>query len=51
MRFGKIDVTEAQVCVMLIMFLSAYPGPWIWNVEVSQEKKWLFKKQQLMLLL
>jgi len=38
MRFGKVDVTEAQICVMIVMFLTAFLGPWFWSVEVRREK-------------
>ncbi len=35
MRFGRIDVTEAQVCVMSVMAANAFFGPTLWDREVS----------------
>lgn len=35
LRFGKVDVTEAQIAIMLIHLISAVFGPSIWMVKVS----------------
>ncbi|XP_078423788.1 cholinephosphotransferase 1-like isoform X1 [Cetorhinus maximus] len=34
LRFGKIDVTEAQICIMLIFFLSAIGGGTLWDYQI-----------------
>ncbi|GCC37658.1 hypothetical protein chiPu_0016163 [Chiloscyllium punctatum] len=33
LRFGKIDVTEVQICIMLIFFLSAIGGATFWEYQ------------------
>ncbi|XP_067856089.1 choline/ethanolaminephosphotransferase 1-like [Heptranchias perlo] len=35
LRFGLVDVTEVQICIILIFFLSAIGGPSLWDYEVS----------------
>lgn len=35
LRFGKVDVTEAQMTIMAILLISAIFGPSIWSVKVS----------------
>ncbi|XP_072915858.1 cholinephosphotransferase 1 [Hemitrygon akajei] len=34
LRFAKIDVTEVQICIMLIFFLSAIGGATLWDNEI-----------------
>ncbi|XP_059080122.1 choline/ethanolaminephosphotransferase 1-like [Tigriopus californicus] len=34
MRFGKFDVTEGQMSVMAMMFITAIFGPQIWDISV-----------------
>ncbi|XP_072408111.1 cholinephosphotransferase 1 isoform X1 [Chiloscyllium punctatum] len=34
LRFGKIDVTEVQICIMLIFFLSAIGGATFWEYQI-----------------
>ncbi|XP_038637072.1 cholinephosphotransferase 1 isoform X2 [Scyliorhinus canicula] len=34
LRFGKIDVTEVQICIMLIFFLSAIGGATLWDYQI-----------------
>lgn len=35
LRFGKVDVTEAQITIMVIHLISAVFGPSIWMKQVS----------------
>lgn len=35
LRFGKVDVTEAQIAIMIIHMISAVFGPSIWMTKVS----------------
>ncbi|XP_044749580.1 cholinephosphotransferase 1 isoform X5 [Coccinella septempunctata] len=35
LRFGRVDVTEAQVTIMLILAISAIFGPDIWSTKVA----------------
>ena len=35
LRFGKVDVTEAQATIMLIHIVSAVFGPSIWTSKVT----------------
>jgi len=34
LRFGKVDVTEAQFTIIAIHLISAIFGPQIWMIEV-----------------
>ncbi|XP_048516819.1 cholinephosphotransferase 1 isoform X3 [Dendroctonus ponderosae] len=34
LRFGKVDVTEAQITIMSILLISAIFGPSIWSIKV-----------------
>ncbi|CAH1125430.1 unnamed protein product [Ceutorhynchus assimilis] len=34
LRFGKVDVTEAQMTIMCILVISAIFGPGIWSVKI-----------------
>lgn len=34
LRFGKVDVTEAQFTIMAIHLISAFLGPSIWEIKV-----------------
>lgn len=35
MRFGKFDVTEGQVCVIILMLASSIFGPQIWDYDIT----------------
>jgi hypothetical protein len=35
LRFGKIDVTEAQISIIVIHLMSAIFGPSVWMTKVS----------------
>jgi hypothetical protein len=35
LRFGKIDVTEAQITIIFIHLVSAIFGPSVWMTKVS----------------
>jgi hypothetical protein len=35
LRFGKIDVTEAQITIIFIHLMSAIFGPSVWMTKVS----------------
>ncbi len=35
MRFGRIDVTEAQMTVITVMMLTVALGPSFWDIEVG----------------
>ncbi|XP_050300422.1 cholinephosphotransferase 1 isoform X6 [Anthonomus grandis grandis] len=37
LRFGKVDVTEAQITIMTILLVSAIFGPSIWSIKFSSE--------------
>ncbi|CAG9763685.1 unnamed protein product [Ceutorhynchus assimilis] len=37
LRFGKVDVTEAQMTIMCILVISAIFGPGIWSVKLFSE--------------
>ncbi|XP_023246239.1 choline/ethanolaminephosphotransferase 1 isoform X1 [Copidosoma floridanum] len=41
LRFGKVDVTEAQFTIMFIHLVSAVFGPTIWTKEVGFQLKYL----------
>ncbi|XP_050300421.1 choline/ethanolaminephosphotransferase 1 isoform X5 [Anthonomus grandis grandis] len=34
LRFGKVDVTEAQITIMTILLVSAIFGPSIWSIKI-----------------
>jgi hypothetical protein len=34
MRFGNVDVTEGQMCIIAIMMLTALWGPSFWDIKV-----------------
>eukprot|EP00062_Callorhinchus_milii_P010595 gi/632955652/ref/XP_007893568.1/ PREDICTED: cholinephosphotransferase 1 [Callorhinchus milii] len=34
LRFGKVDVTEVQTCIVIIFFLSAFGGASLWDSEI-----------------
>jgi hypothetical protein len=36
MRFGNFDVTEAQFCMIGLMFITAAFGSGIWKIEVRR---------------
>jgi hypothetical protein len=35
MKFGKIDVTEAQIGIITIHLISSFFGPEVWDYQVS----------------
>ncbi len=35
MRFGTVDVTEGQVCIMGLLVTATIAGPGLWDVEVA----------------
>ncbi|XP_050300418.1 cholinephosphotransferase 1 isoform X2 [Anthonomus grandis grandis] len=37
LRFGKVDVTEAQITIMTILLVSAIFGPSIWSIKIFSE--------------
>jgi hypothetical protein len=37
LRFGKIDVTEAQITIIFIHLMSAIFGPSVWMTKVSTQ--------------
>lgn len=42
LRFGKVDVTEAQFTIMAILTISAIFGPSIWSAKVYNFIFYLF---------
>jgi hypothetical protein len=34
MRFGRFDVTEGQLCLILLLFITSAFGSGIWKTEV-----------------
>ena len=46
LRFGKVDVTEAQFTIITIHMISAIFGPGIWMMEVVFIFITLFKRKQ-----
>ncbi|XP_048268334.1 choline/ethanolaminephosphotransferase 1 isoform X2 [Bombus pascuorum] len=43
LRFGKVDVTEAQFTIIMIHLISAIFGPQIWMIEIPYIDGFMFK--------
>ncbi len=44
MRFGRVDVTEAQFSVITVMLLTVLIGPGFWDTEVRTPERTLLQR-------